>query len=133
MILNRYGFVFATSDHQFGFKGRHSTDMAVYVFKEIVDYYLRNRSPVFACFVDARKAFDRVNPWILFDKLLLRGMDSAVVRLLVTWYASQQFYVMWGSSISEGFSASNGVRQGGKFISVLVQRVYRWTFRDAGW
>ena len=123
LVLNRCGSVIVTSDHQFGFKARHSTDMAVYVFKEIVDYYLRNRSPVFACFVDARKAFDRVNPWTLFDKLLRRGMDAAIVQLLVTWYASQKFYVRWGTSLSDGFTVSNGVRQGG-ILSPYLFNVY---------
>ena len=113
LILNRYSSVLATGHHQFGFKENHSTDMAVYAFKEIVDHYLRNRSPVFVCFVDARKAFDRVNHWVLFDKLLRKGMDASVVRLLATWYGSQKFHVRWGSTVSAGFSVTNGVRQGG--------------------
>ena len=113
VILNRCRLNLVTSDHQFGFKERHSTDMAVYAFKEIVDHYLRNRSPVFVCFLDARKAFDRVNHWTLFRKLLRRGVDTSIVQLLMTWYESQKFYVLWGSSLSEGFSVTNGVRQGG--------------------
>lgn len=113
LILDRCHSNLATGDHQFGFKQRHSTDMAVYAFKEIADHYLRNNSSVFICFLDARKAFDRVNHWTLFKKLLQRGMDAGIVRLLVTWYSSQQFYVRWGASLSDGFSVSNGVRQGG--------------------
>ena len=73
MILNRCRYNLVSSDHQFGFKEKHSTDMAVYVLKEVIDHYLRNRSPVFVCFLDTRKAFDRVNHWILFDKLLRRA------------------------------------------------------------
>ena len=40
-------------------------------------------------------------------------MNISIVRLLVTWYSSQEFYVRWGVSLSDGFSVSNGVRQGG--------------------
>ena len=90
VILNRCRASLVTSDHQFGFKQRHSTDMAVYALKEIVDYYLRNRSPVFVCFLDARKAFDRVNHWTLFHKLIKRGMNPCLVQLLVAWYSSQR-------------------------------------------
>ena len=68
-ILNRSRDCLQTSDHQFGFKPGHSTDMAIYAVKEIVDYFVRNNSPVFLCFLDAKKAFDRVNHWKLFDKL----------------------------------------------------------------
>ena len=113
VLLNRCRSNLATGDHQFGFKERHSTDMAVYSFKEIADHYLRNRSAVFVCFLDARKAFDRVNHWKLFEKLLCRGMDPSIVQLLVSWYETQQFHVLWGDFLTEGFSATNGVRQGG--------------------
>ena len=50
--------------------------MAIYALKEIPDYFLGNDSPVFICFLDARNAFDRVNHWTLFDKLLDKGMNS---------------------------------------------------------
>ena len=55
IILNRCKRHLFTSDHQFGFKARHSTDMAIYAVKEISDYYLRNNSPVFICFMDSKK------------------------------------------------------------------------------
>lgn len=38
-------------NHQFGFKKDHSTGLCTIVFKETVDYYRRNGSHVFACFV----------------------------------------------------------------------------------
>ena len=100
-----------------------STDMAVYAFKEIVDHYLRNRSPVFVCFLDARKAFDRVNHWTLFNKLLRRGVNADIVQLLVKWYETQKFHVLWGNTLSEGFSVTNGVRQGG-ILSPYLFNIY---------
>ena len=123
VILKRCRLGLVTSDHQFGFKNGHSTDMAVFAFKEIVDHYLRNSSPVFICFLDARKAFDRVNHWTLFDKLLRRGVAASIVQLLASWYGSQTFRVMWGSCLSEGFHVSNGVRQGG-ILSPYLFNVY---------
>lgn len=123
VILNCCRSHLDTSDHQFGFKGKHSTDMAVFALKEITDYYLSNRSPVFICFVDARKAFDRVNHWTLFDKLLRRGMHTDIVKLLVNWYETQKFHVRWGSTVTEGFCVSNGVRQGG-ILSPYLFNVY---------
>ena len=123
VILNRSSDQLSTGDHQFGFKEDHSTDMAIYALKEITDYYLRNRSPVFICFLDARKAFDRVNHWKLFAKLLERKVDTHLVRFLCSWYKSQQFHVLWGDVLSEGFSVSNGVRQGG-ILSPFLFNVY---------
>ena len=123
VILNRCSVHLSSGHHQFGFKENLSTDMAVYAMKEITDYYLRNSSPVYVCFLDASKAFDRVNHWKLFAKLLDRGMDTNLVTLLCSWYESQQFRVRWGKALSDGFSVSNGVRQGG-ILSPFLFNLY---------
>ena len=54
---------------KFGFKKQHST--ATFVLnKSTVEYYRRNGSHVFAGFIDFNKAFDSVDYWLLFCKLL---------------------------------------------------------------
>ena len=42
-----------------------------------------------------------------------------VTRLLIYWYRSQRFCVRWGSTYSELFSVTNGVRQGGILLPYL--------------
>ena len=72
VIMNRYDQYF-TTDNQFGFKTNHSTDMCVYSLKEIVNIYRNQSSPIFICFLDASKAFDKINYWYkLFYKLIRR-------------------------------------------------------------
>ena len=58
-------------DHQFGLKRKHSTDMCIFTLKSIVKYYTRQNSPVYTCFLDAPKAFDRINHWTLLGNLLI--------------------------------------------------------------
>ena len=130
IILNCSKEILQTSDHQFGFKSAHSTDMAIYAVKEISDYYLRNNSPVYLCYLDARKAFDRVNHWKLFDKLLKKGMNANLVRLLVKWYRSQLFHIQWGQCVTDGFTVSNGVRQGG-ILSPFLYNFYTNSLSNA--
>ena len=55
-----------TSDNQFGFKRKHATDLCIYTVKSVIKYYNYFSSPVYICFLDASKAFDRVNHWTLF-------------------------------------------------------------------
>ena len=50
-----------TYDHQFGFKKQHSTDMCIFTLKSVIKYYTQQSTPVYSCFLDASKAFDRVN------------------------------------------------------------------------
>ena len=58
--LNDY---LTTSDNQFGLKAKHSTGMCIYSVKSVVKYYNHFHSPVYTCFPDASKAFDRINHW----------------------------------------------------------------------
>ena len=88
-----------------------------------VEYYNRNGSPVFACFLDASKAFDRVCHYKLFCKLISRNVHIDILRVLVCWYFNQRFSIKWGNCISFDFSVSNGVRQGG-VLSPLLYNVY---------
>ena len=67
-LLSKLESVFETSDYQFGFKSHHSTDLCIYTLKEIVEYYKSHSTSVYVCFMDASKAFDRVNHWTLFKK-----------------------------------------------------------------
>ena len=87
--------------------------MTVYAFKEALLNYRSLNSNVYSCFLDASKAFDRVNHYMLFDKLLKSGVPLYVVRILIFWYTSQTIYVSCNNVISSGFGVSNGVRQGG--------------------
>ena len=83
-----------------------------YVLKEIIDAYRVLNGSVFTCFLDASKAFDRVNHSILFGKLSNRGIPQYVIRMLSYWYKNQQMCVRWGGTYSTVFSVTNGVRQG---------------------
>ena len=75
-----------TRDNQFGFKKKHSTEHCIYALKNVISYYNWFGSPVYTCFLDASKAFDRVEHWSLFKKLIDRNVPLVVVRLLVHWY-----------------------------------------------
>ncbi len=109
--------------NQFGFKDGHSTDLAVFVLKSIIDYYMSLSSPVYLCFIDASKAFDCINHCKLCDKLLYRKVPTIIVRLIYIWYSTQQFIVKWGSVLSNKFHVTNGVRQGG-VLSPTLFNVY---------
>ena len=86
VILENYLF---THDQQFGFKSKHSTDFCIYTVKSVSKYYTQHHSPVYTCFLDASKAFDRINHFKLFRKLLDRKTPIVIVRILLFWYSKQ--------------------------------------------
>lgn len=123
IILFRIEDYISTQCNQFGFKAKHGTDQCIYVLKEVVESYRTLNGTIFACFLDASKAFDRVNHNTLFKKLLDRGVPPYIVRLLVFWYVHQTICVRWGGVSSETFTVTNGVRQGG-ILSPLLFNLY---------
>ena len=102
-----------TTDTQFGFKNGHSTDHCIFALIFFIQYYKSNNSPVYSCFLDASKAFDRVNHWTLFRKLPNRGVPVVPIRILLYCYRTQTVCVKLGSTTSDFLNVSNGVRQGG--------------------
>jgi len=122
-ILLKYRSSFITSSLQFGFKQGFSSDLCTGLVKNVIVRYLFNDTNVYGCFLDASKAFERVDHSVLFEKLLSRNLPPAVVRLLLLWYTNQKLCVTWGFCSSEKFSISNGVRQGG-VLSPIMFTVY---------
>ena len=74
--------------------------------------------------MDASQAFDKINHFKLFRKLLDRKTPIVIVRTLLFWYSKQTVCIKWGRCISAFFSIPNGVRQCGilspKLFSVYI-------------
>ena len=60
VLLYKYSDKLCTSEQQFGFKRRSCTNVCTLVLKETLRYCVDNYSNVFCSFLDASKAFDRV-------------------------------------------------------------------------
>jgi len=108
--------------YQFGIKKGKSTSQCTRALKNVVDYYTARGSHVFTRFVDFTKAFDRVNYWKLFNKLLDDNVPYNVVALLSFWYSHQQVNVRWHNVLSGIFCINNGTRQWGILSPYLFTR-----------
>ena len=97
---------------KFGYKPNHGTEMSVFLLKQVASSYVSRDTPVFAVFLDASKAFDKVDHDLLFKKLILRNVPLYFIRLLCYWYKTQLMKVRWDNYFSDHFFVSNGVRQG---------------------
>ena len=113
----------STSDNQFGFKSLHSTDLCIYTLKEFIEYYKTRGTTVYVTFLDASKAFDRIDHWLLFNKMFKKGVPLFIIKLLAFWYSRQRMFVRWGDTCSVSFCVTNGVKQGG-IISPMLFNLY---------
>ena len=87
----------STCINQFGFKKHHSTEMLIFLLKELFRHYIANGSSMYVTMLDASKAFDKVNHSKLFTKLTDRGCPL-IVRIL--YYRTKKFTVRWCCSFS---------------------------------
>ena len=85
-------------------------------------------------FLDASKAFDRVNHWTLFKNLLIRGVPVILIGILCIWYRCQQLCIQWEKTKSYCFTISNDVRQGvilsPKLFSVYMDNLSNILYRS---
>ena len=123
LILLRCEQFLTTADNQFGFKSEHSTDFCIYTLKEFIEYYNQQNTTIFVTFLDASKAFDRIDHWLLFKKLIDKHVPLFIIWLLVCRHSTQKMHIRWGDTVTSSFLVSNGVKQGG-IISPIPFNVY---------
>ncbi len=76
---------------------------------EIISYYNVIYTNVYALFLDANKAFDRVHYGILFKDLCEQQMSPLVTRLLLYIYTNQNLQDKMGVMFNQ-FGGLNGVK-----------------------
>ena len=106
LILLKLKPLLTTSDDQFGFKRLHGTDMSTFLLKEVVRSYNSKNSLVYSVFLDALKAFDRVNYVMQFCKVMARSVPGCLFRLLHFWYTNQTMMIKWVNCMSDSFTLS---------------------------
>ena len=65
-ILEKFQDSLLSCDLQFGFKQKSSCSHAIFLLKQVTDYFTARGSNVYLTALDARKAFDRVHHVKLF-------------------------------------------------------------------
>jgi Reverse transcriptase (RNA-dependent DNA polymerase) len=118
-ILTVYKDYMYSSDRQFGFKKDISCAHSIFTVRKVIDYFVENDSTVNICCLDISKAFDRVNHYGLFVKLMKRGAPVSLLLVLQNWYSKCVCRIRWGNFLSSEFSLKAGVRQGGVLSPIL--------------
>ena len=112
-----------TSDFQFAYKDNFSTTLCSFLAMETIHHFNEKGSKVLAVFLDASKAFDKVEHAKLFSVLLNKNICPLIVRYLFKSYSISKLSVKWGVSESSSFSQGNGVKQGA-VLSPMLFAIY---------
>ena len=85
----------------------------------IIQYYNNRNTSVYAMLLDASQAFDCLHYTKLFRMLQDKGICPLLCKLLILMHRDQSVRIRWGSTYTNTFSVSNGVKQGGSISPVL--------------
>ena len=118
-LLNIFDKYLGSSAMQFGFKSKSSCSHAVYSVRKAIEFFVERQSTVNVCGLDLAKAFDKVNRYGLFIKLMKRRCPVALINILECWFSKVYACVRWGECISDFVSLSCGTRQGGVASPIL--------------
>ena len=98
---------------QGGFQKGMGCTMTSFLVNESVQYAKENNSKLYICFLDAKKAFDKVWHDGLLLKFYERGIDLYIWKVLVSLHANLTSYVLFRGRKSSTFNINRGTRQGG--------------------
>ena len=84
--------------------------LCTFVLKETLAYKVKNQTTAFCTFLDASKAFDRINYCKLFRLLINRGMPAFVTRVILNLYIGNFVRISWCGILSDYFLATSGVK-----------------------
>lgn len=112
---------------QIGFSRKSRTSDHIFVLKSVIDKYLnRGGKKLFTCFVDFRKAFDRVIHAGIMLKMLEGSINGFFYRILKNMYKNDRLCVRVDNKITDFFSSNVGVRQG----DVLSPNLFKFFIND---
>jgi hypothetical protein len=118
-LIENFGHLLSSSDLQFGFKKSLGCANATFTVNSVVDYFTKHGSTVNICALDTLKAFDKVNHFGLYLRLMKCNVPPAFLNCLIDWYSKCFAFVRWNSSFSRCFELICGVRQGGVLSPIL--------------
>ena len=91
----------------------------MFSFNVLAQRCLEVNQPLYVCFLDYNKAFDKVRHDLLFKLLRRRNLDQRDVNIIIQLYCSQTAIIREGNAVSEEIKIRRGVRQGCVLSPVL--------------
>ena len=103
---------FEVAEEQAGFRPQKCTHNHLCSLRIFTEKARSRRQPLYMCFVDFEKAFDKVNHKKLWKVMVDTGFAKHLVALIRALYENQKSNVRIHGETSGWFQAKQGVRQG---------------------
>ena len=112
---------------QAGFRHGRGTPDNAFVLQHVIEKYRSLKKPVYAAFIDFRKAYDSVSRPLLWECLRGLGVHGRALSVLQSMYSDVRLRVRLEGVLGEMFSSGVGVMQGCPlsplFFGLLIDRI----------
>ena len=119
------------SDEQAGSRRGRGTRDQITNLRILMQKAREHQQPLYACFIDFKKAFDSISHERLWITMLEMGYPVHLVNLLAQLYIKQKAKVRVASTLSCGFRIKKGVRQGCVLSPYLFNVLAEMVMREA--
>ena len=100
------------NSNQYGFRKKHSTELASLHLVDILNYQLDSKNIPLNIYLDLSKAFDSLNHNILLRKLKFYGITGIALNLFSSYMQNRKQFVSFDSTCSDLGEIKHGVPQG---------------------
>ena len=107
--------------HQFGLKEKSRAIDCAFILNGVIDICAGRKRPLYACFVNFRSAFDKVNHHALMYKMLEQGIRGNFFNVVKSMFDNAKSRVKWGNALGKIFRNMHGVLQGAVISPTLLK------------
>lgn len=111
-----------TNCNQFGFQKAKSTIDCIFIFNSIISKVLNEDSgskKLYCTFIDYEKAFDKVDRYLLWLKLLHEDISPRMLKILKSMYKTVKSCIKYNNKLSNYINSDLGVKQGDPLSPIL--------------
>ncbi|MES9883146.1 MAG: reverse transcriptase family protein [Sedimenticola sp.] len=100
------------TDAQYGFKPGFGTTDAIFALHAIVSKYLNSSGRLYTCFIDYKKAFDTVDHYKLWRRMIKSGITGKLFQVINSMYKNIRLAIRHSNETSDFYKCSTGLLQG---------------------
>jgi len=112
LLVRRLQHFVPLHDQQYGFRTARGTDNALFNLTSVLRTRIPAGLPTYACFFDARKAFDTVPREAMLGRLIAKGVTGKMFKAIDQMYQHAANVARVDGEMSERFPVERGVAQG---------------------